>query len=100
MEEMKRKFEIIATGKVSTSAEEARGYRFLSDGDEITMNRERVLTDAKSRALELARSGYKPPVMRSDIPAPGENILATLKLGVHLISQGDDISHHKVRIRN
>ena len=100
MEAMKRTFEIIATGKVSTSAEEARGYGFVSDGDEITMNRERVLTDAKSRALELARSGYKPPVMRSDIPAPGENILATLKLGVHLMRQGEYISDHEVKIGN
>ena len=47
-----------------------------SDGDEITMNRERVLTDAKARALELARSGYKPPVMRGYMPAPGENVLS------------------------
>src|SRR5438477_5854246 len=98
MEAMKKTFEIIATGKVSTSAEEARGYGFLSDGDEITMNRERVLTDAKSRALELARSGYKPPVMRSDVPAPGENILATLRLGVHLMRQGEYISDHEVKI--
>src|SRR5438309_6368719 len=100
MEAMKKTFEIIATGKVSTSAEEARGYGFLSDGDEITMNRERVLPDAKSRALELARSGYKPPVMRSDIPAPGENILATLRLGVHLMRQGEYISDHEVKIGN
>ena len=64
------------------------------------MNRERVLTDAKSRALELARSGYKPPVMRSDIPAPGENILATLRLGVHLMRQGEYISDHEVKIGN
>src|SRR5207237_3598656 len=64
------------------------------------MNRERVLTDAKARALELARSGYKPPVMRTDIPAPGENILATLKLGVHLMRQGEYISDHEVKIGN
>src|SRR5438552_2152397 len=100
MEAMKRTFEIIATGKVSTSAEEARGYGFVSNGDEITMNRERVLTDAKARALELARSGYRPPVMRSDIPAPGEDVLATLKLGVHLMRQGEYISDHEVKIGN
>src|SRR5438132_6206354 len=97
MEAMKKTFEIIATGKVSTSAEEARGYGFVSDGDEISMNRERVLTDAKSRALELARSGYKPPVMRSDIPAPGENILATQTLAGHLMRQGEDIRYHAVK---
>jgi len=100
MEAMKRAFETIAMGKVSTSAEEARGYGFLSSGDEITMNRERVLTDAKARALELVRSGYKAPVPRSDVPAPGENILATLKLGIYLMHQGEYISDHEVKIGN
>ena len=61
MEGMKRTFETIAMAKVSTSAYEARGLGFLSDGDLITMNRERVLADAKDRALELARAGYKAP---------------------------------------
>src|SRR5205807_8273281 len=73
MEAMKRTFETIATAKVATSSHEARGLGFLSDSDHITMNRERLLSDAKSRALELVRSGYEPPQMRTDIPAPGEN---------------------------
>jgi 3-hydroxyacyl-CoA dehydrogenase len=98
MEAMKRAFETVALAKVSTSAFEARGLGFLNRGDQITMNRERVLSDAKARALELARSGYRAPVPRTDLPAPGENILATLKLGVHLMRQGDFISDHEVKI--
>ncbi len=62
------------------------------------MNRDRVLSDAKARALEMARAGYKPPVMRTDIPAPGESILATLKLGVHLMRQGEFITDYEVKI--
>jgi len=100
MEAMKKAFETVATAKVSTSAHEARGLNFLTEGDHITMNRDRVLTDAKAMALELAKAGYKPPVMRTDIPAPGENILATLKLGVHLMRQGEFISDHEVKIGN
>ena len=98
MEAMKRAFETIATAKVATSAHEARGLGFLSESDNITMNRERVLADAKSRALELVRAGYEPPVPRTDIPAPGENILATLKLGVHLMRQGEYISDYEVKL--
>jgi 3-hydroxyacyl-CoA dehydrogenase len=64
------------------------------------MNRERVLSDAKARALELALAGYEPPAMRTDLPAPGENILATLKLGVYLMRQGEFISDHEVKIGN
>jgi 3-hydroxyacyl-CoA dehydrogenase len=100
VEAMKRAFETIAMAKVSMSAEEARGLGFLSEGDQVTMNRERVLADAKQRALDLARAGYKPPVPRTDIPAPGESMLATLKLGVHLMRQGEYISDHEVKIGN
>jgi 3-hydroxyacyl-CoA dehydrogenase len=98
MEAMKKVFETIATAKVATSAHEARGLGFLSSSDRITMNRERVLSDAKARALELVRAGYEPPVMRTDIPAPGENILAALKMGVHLMRQGEFISDHEQKL--
>jgi 3-hydroxyacyl-CoA dehydrogenase len=98
MEGMKRIFELIGTAKVSTSAYEARDFGFLSDGDLISMNRERVLSDAKERAMELARAGYKPPIQRTDIPAPGENVLATLRLGIHLMRQAEYISDHDVKV--
>jgi 3-hydroxyacyl-CoA dehydrogenase len=98
MEAMKKAFETIATAKVATSAHEARGLGFLSSSDRITMNRERVLSDAKARALEVVRTGYEPPVMRTDIPAPGENILAALKMGVYLMRQGEYISDHELKL--
>ena len=98
LEAMKRAFETIATAKVATSAHEARGFGFLTDSDRITMNRERVLSDGKARALELFRAGYEPPVPRSDIPAPGENLLATLKMGVHMMRQGDFITDYEVKL--
>jgi 3-hydroxyacyl-CoA dehydrogenase len=98
MEAMKKAFETIAMAKVSTSAYEARGLGLLSSSDRITMNRDRVLSDAKAQVLELVRAGYEPPQMRTDIPAPGENILAALKLGIHLMRQGEYISDHEVKI--
>ena len=98
LEAMKRAFETIATAKVATSAHEARGFGFLNESDGITMNRERVLSDAKSRALELLRAGYEPPVPRTDIPAPGESLLATLRMGVHLMRQGDYITEYEVKL--
>jgi 3-hydroxyacyl-CoA dehydrogenase len=98
LEAMKRAFETIATAKVATSAHEARAFGFLSDNDRITMNRERVLSDAKARALELVRAGYEPPVPRTDIPAPGENLLATLKMGVHMMRQADYVTDYEVKL--
>jgi len=100
LEAMKKAFETIATAKVATSAHEARGLGFVSNSDRITMNRERLLSDAKARALELVRAGYEPPVMRTDVPAPGENILAALKMGVYLMRQGEFISDHEHKLGN
>jgi len=98
MESMKKAFETIATAKVAMSAHEARGLGFVSDADRITMNRERVLSDAKACALELARAGYEPPVPRTEIPAPGESLLAALKMGVYLMRQGDFITDYEVKL--
>jgi 3-hydroxyacyl-CoA dehydrogenase len=98
LEAMKHGFETIATAKVATSAHEARALGFLTESDRISMNRERVLSDAKARALELFRAGYEPPVARTDIPAPGENLLAALKLGVHMMRQGGYITDYEVKL--
>ncbi|MFI5114265.1 MAG: 3-hydroxyacyl-CoA dehydrogenase/enoyl-CoA hydratase family protein [Terriglobales bacterium] len=98
LEAMKKAFEAIAMAKVSTSAHEARGLGFLSGSDRITMNRERVLSDAKARALELVRAGYEPPLPRTDVPAPGENILAALKMGVYTMRQGDYITEYELKL--
>lgn len=97
-ETMKNTFEAIATAKVALSAHEARSLGFISQSDGITMNRERLLSDAKARALELIRSGYEAPVARTNIPAPGESILAMLKMGVHLMRQGDYITDYEVKL--
>ena len=99
MQAMKKAFETIATAKVSTSANEARGLGFLSSsGSHHHESRARSYPTPRHRALELARAGYEPPVMRTDIPAPGENILAALKMGVHLMRQGEYISAHEQKL--
>ncbi|KAB2967736.1 MAG: 3-hydroxyacyl-CoA dehydrogenase, partial [Thermoanaerobaculia bacterium] len=54
-------FETISTAKVATSAAEAKELLFLRPGDGITMNRDRLLADAKAKALELVAAGYRPP---------------------------------------
>jgi 3-hydroxyacyl-CoA dehydrogenase len=100
MDAMRRTFESIAMAKVSTSAAEARGLGYLSAADGITMNRDRLLTDAKEMAAELAKAGYAPPLPRTDVPAPGANLLATLKLAVHTMREGQFISEHDVKVAN
>ncbi len=97
---LKAVFEVIANARVSSSAFEARAMRLLDESDGVTMNRDRLLFDAKNAALNLAGSGYRPPPPRADIPAPGASVLATLKLGVYLMREGEFISDHDAKVAN
>jgi 3-hydroxyacyl-CoA dehydrogenase len=99
-EAVKKNFETIAMAKVSTSAAEACGFGFLKPADVITMNRERLLTDAKEKARAIADAGYSPPVRRTDIAAPGVNALATLKLAVWTMHEAQYISDHDAKVAN
>ena len=53
-------FEVISTATVAKSAANAKEIGFLRPGDGITMNRDRLLADAKARALAMVE-GYTPP---------------------------------------
>ena len=48
-------FQTIAMAKVSTSAADARSIKLLGPTDGITMNLDRLLADAKMRALRLSQ---------------------------------------------
>ena len=70
--------ETVSTATVSGSAAEAIDYLFLRPQDGITMNRDRLLADAKARALALA-GNYRPPEFR-EMHLPG--LTARLALGM------------------
>jgi 3-hydroxyacyl-CoA dehydrogenase len=95
---MKQAFETIAMAKVSTSAEEARALNLLTADDGVTLNRERLLLEARETAAALADVGYAAPQMRMDIPAAGESLLATLKLGAYTMQQSGYASEHDVKV--
>jgi len=97
-EALKKSFEIIAKATVSTSAAEARQLGFLKPSDNITLNRARLLTDAANRAREITDANYTAPIARTDIPAPGESVLATLKLAVWTLREGQFISDHDAKV--
>ncbi|MFG1411868.1 3-hydroxyacyl-CoA dehydrogenase NAD-binding domain-containing protein [Xanthobacter sp. VTT E-85241] len=62
-------FELVSVATVSKSAAEAKEYLFLRETDGITMNRDRLLADAKAKALALAEN-YVPPKPK-DLTLPG-----------------------------
>ena len=62
------------------------------------MNRDRLLLDAKAQAAALAESGYSPPQPRTQIPAPGLAVLATLELGIYLMGEAGYASEHDQKV--
>ena len=74
-------FEIIGTATVAKSAFEAIEIGYFRDSDGVTMNRDRLLYDAKSRALELAKN-YAPPEPARDIRLPGPGGKLALDMAV------------------
>ena len=94
---VQRVFETIGFAKVSTSGPDAQRLGYLRPVDAFTMNRERLLSDAKTRALARV-ADYVKPQPRTAIRVGGESILAALKLGIHLAARAGRISDHDALI--
>ncbi|EIM77077.1 3-hydroxyacyl-CoA dehydrogenase [Nitritalea halalkaliphila LW7] len=88
----------IAMAKVSTSAKEAYGLGYLADKDAITLNRKRVLADAKAKVLSLDEAGYTQPIHRTDIRVLGKTALALFEAGITGMQYGKYISEHDAKI--
>jgi 3-hydroxyacyl-CoA dehydrogenase len=95
---LRRVFETIALAKVSTSAAEARSLGLLGPADRITMNRERLLLDAKAHVAALAGAGYTAPQPLTRIPAPGTAALVTLETGIFLMGEAGYASEHDQKV--
>jgi 3-hydroxyacyl-CoA dehydrogenase len=87
-------FETIGTAKVSRSAAEAKEIGYLRTADRITMNRERLLADAKARVLELA-DGYRPP-QPAEYRLPGPSGARALEMAVDgFVASGKATPHDR-----
>jgi 3-hydroxyacyl-CoA dehydrogenase len=91
---VQRAFETIGFAKTSASGPDAIRLGYLRPVDAVTMNRDRLISDAKAHALERVREGYTAPPRRTAIAVGGEGVAATLKLGVHLAWKAGRISDH------
>jgi 3-hydroxyacyl-CoA dehydrogenase len=98
-------FENVATAKVGTSAEECRELGYLRRSDSYSMNRERLVADAKQTALALARGGWKPAAsswqegaQTTQIKVLGESFLAAAKLAIHLMVRGGYASDYDAHV--
>ena len=98
-------FEAIAMAKVGTSAEECRDLGYLRREDGVSMNRDRLVADAKEAALALVRGGYKPlaatwqeGAQTTQIKVLGEQFLAGAKLAIHMMLRGGYASEYDAHV--
>ncbi len=86
-------FKNIAMAKVATSAVEAKHFGYFRHTDGVTFDKARLVTDAKSKAIGLAESGYHPASPRA-FTLPGESGIATLKMMVGTLVAGGYATPH------
>tara|TARA_B110000003_G_scaffold274254_1_gene313815 strand:- start:6310 stop:8649 length:2340 start_codon:yes stop_codon:yes gene_type:complete len=91
-------FEVIGTAQVAKSAEQARSMGFLSPNDGITMNRDRLLSDAKKLLIEIS-VGYTPPEPRT-YSLPGKSGKAALQLAVNDLALAGKVTPHDIIVTN
>ena len=87
-------FETVGMATVAKSAQQARDFLFLKPEDGITMNRDRLLADAKAKALALAEN-YRPPEPQA-ISLPGPTALAGMSLAVDDLRRSGKATRHDV----
>jgi 3-hydroxyacyl-CoA dehydrogenase len=96
MPSLTKVFENVSTAKVSKSAAEAKELMFLRPADRITMNRDRLLADAKAKALALVE-GYAPPE-KPEFRLAGAGGKAALHLAVEGFHKQGKATDHDVTV--
>ncbi len=87
-------FEMISTAQVAKSAFEAKEMLLLRESDGISMNLDRLLADAKARALALV-DGYQPPAVKP-LRVAGPSGRAAVKLVVEGFAAAGKATPHDV----
>ena len=96
---LQSRFLTIGTAKVATSAFEAFEIGILRKGiDEVSMNQDRRIADAKQSVIDLYDAGYTMPLQRTDIKVLGQSGLGMLYAGINGMLRGNYITEHDVKI--
>ena len=91
---VRRAFETIALAKVSTGAGEVFSLGFADGRDEIAINRDRRVADAKARCRYMADRGYTPPRPAQNLVLPGPTGAAALAYAVYALRLAGHASEH------
>lgn len=92
---LKNRFFTIATAKVATSAQEAYGLGILRKGhDEVVMNINRRIAEAKQAVISMSDEGYVTPVQRKDVRVLGRMGLGAMYAGINGMWRGGYATDH------
>ncbi|ANH82340.1 3-hydroxyacyl-CoA dehydrogenase [Niabella ginsenosidivorans] len=92
---LQNRFFTVATAKVATSALEAFNLGYYRKGtDEVVMNQDRRIAEAKRSVIELYDNGYIAPVPRTDIKVLGRSALGALLAGINGMQKGNYATDH------
>lgn len=89
-----KNFMNIAQAKVSMSAAELYKMGFLKKGDQITMNIDNLIHDAKQKVIALA-ANYRPSRPLVDIKAPGRSVAASIHSQLWNMKAGGFITEYE-----
>lgn len=89
-------FETLSTAQVSKSAALAKELMYLRAEDGITMNRDRLLADAKAKVLALAE-GYQPPA-EFEFRLPGPSAKLALDMAVDGAAGAGKATPHDITV--
>jgi len=96
--ELKKIFETVAMAKTSTSAIHAKELALLRPNDTVLFNTHEALYVAKAQARALAQSAYRPPLPARDIVVAGSTGIATFKMQLLNLLEGQFISEYDFEI--
>jgi len=94
---LKNRFLAIATAKVGTSAYEGFDIGVYRKGhDEVVVNQNRRVAEAKKSVIEIYDSGYVTPVQRTDVKVLGRSALGALYAGINGMWRANYATDHDV----
>jgi 3-hydroxyacyl-CoA dehydrogenase len=93
-----KNFELIAMGKVSTSAKEAFDMGYLDRRAVIASNESTRLDQAKAEVLAMSRAGYRPPSPARHVEVLGTEAIAAFETGIFMMREAGYASEHDALI--
>lgn len=92
---VRRVFEMVGMAKVATSAREAIELGFMDHEDEVVMNPDHVIHEAKQKVIAMDIDGYRPGLPLENMRVVGEAGYAAIQAGLYNMAAGGYITEYE-----